>query len=327
MDKISVSSGMDWVSCTMASKHLKLVKERVKALKLGDFEDTDKINALHGYKTAYKLNGGRLQWGFSNDDSFVHFELSGQGCVLLGGEIWGLLMFLKSLNAKFTRIDLAFDFTGTDRLFSALARDLNNKRFTGFQSWQEISSTDRGVKATTFYLGSRSSTRFARVYDKGLESGLSDVPGEIVRFEFVFRSEQCQVVARLLLDEGQAVAGLAGLTFNLYRFGTYQKRHRDEVFKNSAWYQALIDSFSGMKLRDMPSTPHNIAFEKYCRWLVEQVVPQLRIIAVDNQISVGKVLDTIHYFHQEYSTALPVGKDKYSHAFKKMLREKDEVLL
>jgi len=326
VQKIAVSTGIDWLSCTIASGHFDAVKEKVKAMRIGDLGVLDKVTALHGYKQAYKLNGGRLQWGLGQDHAYVHLELSGQGCQALGGKIWELLTFLKSIQAKFTRLDLAFDFTGASDVLSSMGKDLNAKRFLGFQSWQEVSSVNRGTKATTYYLGSRSSTRFARVYDKGLESGLSDAAGEVVRFEFVFRSEQCQVVARFLLNEDCSVENLAGLTFNLYRFGSFRRHHRsDDEWVNSVWYQRLLSCFGRMNLREMPPCPRNVDFEKYCAWLCEQVVPQLRLIAMENQISVGKVLDTIFYFHQDAFRWGSMPKNRYGVSFKKMLREKEDL--
>jgi len=325
MPKIGVSAGIDWLSCTIASCQFETVKEKVKEMKIAELGPLDKVPALHGYKQAYKLNGGRLQWGFGNDHAFVHFELTGQGCQSLGGKIWELLDFLKTIKAKFTRLDLAFDFSGASEVLSSMGKDLNAKRFLGFQSWQEVSSVNRGVKATTYYLGSRSSTRFARVYDKGLESGLSDVAGEIVRFEFIFRSEQCQVVARLLLNDQSVVSDLAGLTFNLYRFGSFRRRHKVDEWSNSDWFQSLLSSFAALKLRDMPQCPKNVDFEKYCTWLCEQIVPQLRLLAMENQISVGQVLDTIFYYHQDAFRFSSMPKNRYSSAFKKMLREKEDL--
>jgi DNA relaxase NicK len=206
-----------------------------------------------------------------------------------------------------------------------MRRDLNAGRFSGFQSWQEISTNNRNVKATTFYLGSRSSPRFARVYDKGLESGQFEEAEKLIRFEFVFRSEQCQVVAQLLLNEASVVSDVAGLTFNLYRFGSYLRNAKNQVWKNSRWYQKILDSFEDLKLRDMPALPRNIDFERYCKWLTDQVAPQLKKIAFNNRMSPGKVLDTILYYHQAPLNLRALEKNSYSQAFKKMCREKDEV--
>lgn len=323
---ISASSGIDWLSCTVSIQHFELMKEKLRFFDLVEEGDFVFIKAFHGYKKAVKLLGGRFQWGFKHQDAFIHFDLSGSGCQLLGGRIWELLVFLKSARAKFTRIDLAFDFINTESLMTNVRKDLVCQSFSGFQSWQEITTTNNDVKATTFYLGSRSSPRFARIYDKGLESGQYKEEGKLIRFEFVFRSDQCQVVASLLLNNASIVSEVAGLTFNLYRFGNVKRISANKrEWVSSFWYQKILDSFGKLKLRDLPAMPKNINFEKYCLWLVEQVFPQLKLTGLACGLTPGEVLDIIFSYHKVSVEHLMKKRDVHTQAFNKLRREKKEI--
>jgi len=233
--KISISSGIDWLSCTISATKGRTIKSKLKDLNLID-NDPEMVDPLHGYSNAIKLNGGRLQWGFPNDDYYYHFELTGEGCQNLGNKIWDLLVHLKFKGAKFTRIDLAFDFMNTKNIFNNMRKDLENNNYRGFQTWQEITTNTKENKATSFYIGSRSSMRFLRVYDKGLESGLFNEAEKLIRFEFVFRGQQSVFVGNVIIEDIAVLSEIAGLTFNIYRFGFFNKKHGNRLWNNSEWY-------------------------------------------------------------------------------------------
>lgn len=323
-EKIAISSGIDWLSCTLDITKFDPLRAVLLDFNLLENGTPERLNPLHGYLNAIKLLGGRFQWGFAKDKAFCHFELSGQGCLNLGGEIWRLLDVLKNFDAKFTRIDLAFDFENTMGVMRDIRTDLKNGCFSGFKSWQEITTNTLGVNATTFYLGSRSSTRFARIYDKGLESGITKDAEKIIRFEYIFRGEQSSVVAQILIKEVSSVLDVAGLTFNLYKFGFFKRGANKNSWVNSEWYQILLDSFDSLILREMPSFPRNYDFEKFCQWLSVQVSPQIKALAFQNRITAGEVLDTILSFYN-VPFSIDNVKHTYNQPFKKMLRNMESI--
>lgn len=102
-----------------------------------------------------------------------------------------------------TRIDIAIDFmedglTVDDVHREFLSNAHKNSRTTG---WIE------GRGGNTFYLGSRQSNRFARVYDKGKEQGLAH---EWTRIEVEYKGGVAQSVAeRVQANSGQVLADVS----------------------------------------------------------------------------------------------------------------------
>lgn len=315
--KIIVSSGIDWISCTFdISLHL-LFRNKLVFFGLVESTNYEKITPLHGYLNAIQLLGGRFQWGFKEEKAYCHLTLTGQGCSNLGGSIWDLLFYLKSLNVNFTRIDLAFDFQGIDQTMKNIEFDLNNNRFSGFRSFQRISTTKNNIEAVTYYIGSRSCDHFLRVYDKGLESGQCKKAGELIRFEFVFRSDRSNFIVNILSKDDVIVKDIAGLTFNLFKFGHNKKSMGVRTWIFSKWYKRILDSFENLTLRSLPSVLKNHNYEGFCKWLSLQVSPQLKCLGFPYHLTVGQVLDIIM---SNYPNSLNPNslKNSYVKPFRKM---------
>jgi hypothetical protein len=92
--------------------------------------------------------------------------------------------------ASFARVDVQSTFKVSDA--DAFIRDL--KRARRYQATRISRDGDRGA---TFYVGSRSSNLFCRVYNKSIEANLlPDGDGELVRVEFVLRDDYADKVWR-----------------------------------------------------------------------------------------------------------------------------------
>ena len=96
------------------------------------------------------------------------------------------LIHKKNISVNLTRLDVCFDFLMpfSDVL---LPKDYSNLIYDG-----------KG-RLNTIYIGSRRSDRFARIYDKTIES---DLDYDLTRFEFEFKGELCNELGYRLLFFG-----------------------------------------------------------------------------------------------------------------------------
>lgn len=139
------------------------------------------------YHASTSGNGVKVYWSPGSLDILV--EVTGEGCERL--EAAGAMKALVKANLdNLTRVDIATDIvTETDPI--EFAEQRTNKRHKS----HETSVTPTG---TTYYVGSRRSDRFARVYRYAKPHPRSDR----LRIECVFRGHQAPTLARTWLECG-----------------------------------------------------------------------------------------------------------------------------
>ncbi|MFZ3208513.1 MAG: replication initiation factor domain-containing protein [Geobacteraceae bacterium] len=158
------------------------------------------------------------------EDMGCHVEMTGQGCRHYEGYFsenpWQTLFeAVLSLNAKFTRLDLAIDNVDgaltLDNIWNAIQEHDKFIR-TQFREWRRIQkgSFEKGTMITgdTIYLGSTKSHVQFRIYDKAQESG---VEGHWIRFEIQLRDKRAHEAAKLFAT-GEPVGSLASGIINNY---------------------------------------------------------------------------------------------------------------
>jgi phage replication initiation protein len=139
----------------------------------------------------------------------IQVYISGEGCrqVPSWEKVYKALSGLTEFNPKITRIDIAFDDLKGKRDVD-YARDsyraglfAGNGRPPKGQFIDDMGSSD----GRTFYVGSRDSGRYLRVYEKGRQLG--DKSSEWVRWEVELSAKQCDIPLRALVDYRSYLAG------------------------------------------------------------------------------------------------------------------------
>lgn len=196
---------------------------------------------------------------------YVHFELPGSACdVVLPERFTQFYAYLKDNGMKFrvTRLDLAFDncpFTPADFFDRTLSDDCftyaKRETFT-FTSSPEYLNQDGSKGSDTTYIGSRSSTRFLRVYN---ERGFT-------RLEIVVKEDRAVAVAdQLFQGEYTEWANIA-------------KAHLQDFIRFKEWdkWHEFINSVDRADL--VISAARKISLSKIRAWLVSQVSPALSVV-------------------------------------------------
>ena len=208
------------------------------------------------YRASTSGNGIKLYWTQGSLDFLV--EVTGDGCARL--ESAGQMSAIVRENIdNLTRVDIATDIvTNTNPIDFAEQR--TNKRHRS----HETAVTPTG---TTYYVGSRRSDRFARVYRYAEPHPRSDR----LRVECVFRSHQAVALARTWLEHGNDET--AARVGNQYGWA-----HKDWTLRTSEKIPAWRPD------RKTHNTMH---------WYKSQVVPALRKLVRAGLLSQEQLIEDI----------------------------------
>lgn len=169
-----VSKHIDWLSVTFPAG-----TPMGSILPLADWHYIGR--GLHGYQCAYKdsTTGALLQEAGRMEGMGIHLQLGGEALHSIrssnGGTDGPILTSCASWNGRASRIDLAFnihegeltprDFKTAVEKGSAHARS---------NTWRYIEGKKGDIAGDTFYIGSPTSDRQLRVYNKAAELGIQD---------------------------------------------------------------------------------------------------------------------------------------------------------
>ena len=181
---------LDWLSVTFAAD----MDERVLEAYVGHF--TTKGTGSHGYTRRATSSIGAVLLADGEARQGKSLSLSGQPLddlrAVLGADE-PLLRMVRAHRGRASRVDLALNIVGS-RLTPTLLWSLVKQGdvITKTRASKGVETTESKIEG--FYMGSRESDKFLRVYDKGLEQG-SD-PEAWLRLELVCK----RLVARSYVE-------------------------------------------------------------------------------------------------------------------------------
>ena len=236
----------------------------------GDLEDTG-----HGGRSFKELHHSLL--GFKShltpsnpEKHFFHFEIPGKACEQIH---WTYFQALEELleanyreNYTYKRLDFAFDhvpFTPYQVMQTIKDKQLRTlaKRDSVSDHGSPFTLRDDGEEGTySVYLGSNSSQRMIRVYNKRGPT----------RLEFQMRDDRAQLVTKEVLSSPSVEDWFPIMIGHL----------RDYVDFHAEWWDEFINGIG--RARAIVSTPKEISMEKILRWFDNQVSPAWSVI-VDTQ--------------------------------------------
>ena len=187
-----------------------------------------KKNAFRGrlfYQSTWHLGDlnckyGTVHYGGQNDT--VAVEITAEGCIAAksGWEV-RLYEFLQQCERpKITRCDIAHDFLDGEYSPDMAMQDFDNGGFswTNRTPKSECRGTDwRSDDGTgkTFYIGSRLSSKYTRIYEKGKQLG--DKLSRWTRFEVEFKAHDILIPFEVLLRPGEFLGGAYPICQKLFQ--------------------------------------------------------------------------------------------------------------
>lgn len=153
---------------------------------------------------------GRVHFGGQNNTMLV--EITATGCNA-ASDSWEFRLYqfiTKAVRPKITRIDIAKDFFNGEYTPEQAKADRLAGKFTNHHMMPDGESvgTDwesNNGKGKTYYVGSRESSKYVRVYEKGKQLGDKESPW--VRFEIEFKAKDIVIPFEVLTVPGEYFGG------------------------------------------------------------------------------------------------------------------------
>lgn len=264
----------------------KLIDNVLKiSLKYMDFHESTMLNyeGYFNFRTAIYIRISK------NQTQDTLFELKGQGCRLLTGQLksvgktWqDFFQLVKDYGGNFTRIDLALN----DRVglldIPTLIRKVKRLEFKSsfriVDPRETFNATDGTSRGATLYFGSvRSLSHFCfyqKDYEQFVKRGTPIEEAEIVnRYELRYKDKKADRLATEIrngTDLNTLIMGLINQSVVFYD----RPRDQDGVQMDKRW-QSFINGKDKIRLM-LLSDP--MALEKTVRWFEDSVAPSLKLV-------------------------------------------------
>lgn len=216
----------------------------------------------YGYGSSASVGGASVYWSPGRADVFV--VLPGEVCEGLG--VPALVALATDLDLEpSSRLDVAWDVEGVTVGQVADAWHAGNVVTRAHRdSWRH----DRNAEGETFYMGSRSSGRMVRVYDRRGPT----------RFEMEWKGERAVLLWRRLLASSEYWWSLAAMS-ELRAFVDFRQRAEGVNPQRCPllpWWDE-VTACAGRSCESIPRQPRTL--EEKRGWLRHQVAPVLAMVA------------------------------------------------
>ncbi|QNT58748.1 replication initiation factor domain-containing protein [Neisseria musculi] len=153
---------------------------------------------------------GRVHFGGQNNTMLIELTATGCNAASDGWESRLYRFITQAVRPKITRIDIAKDFFNGEYTPEQAKADRLAGKFTNHRMMPDGESvgTDwesNNGKGKTYYVGSRESSKYVRVYEKGKQLGDKQSPW--VRFEIEFKAKDIVIPFEVLTVPGEYFGG------------------------------------------------------------------------------------------------------------------------
>lgn len=281
-----------------------------------DLDNFKKISGRYSYNSGLTL-GNYLNVFYNdpsknlneNPQSSVNIVFTGQGCTDLNDrlvqiydssnyeQVWiNFFDFLKSINAKITRLDLALDdFSGAVD-FDVVINKLNRGEYRSVKKTYNVlrSADQQGrLQGLTIYVGSNIKTSrgcyYLRMYDKYAQYlSKSQMPpkearesGIWQRYELSFSKSKARRFVSRIQNTGSFGEAYFGVMRTIIEFLIPRKNQSGKKYKDKnkwkvcSWWQRFLNDTEKVRLGD---AERDVDIAGLLHWLRIEVVPSLRLL-------------------------------------------------
>lgn len=269
----------------------------------GQYNYSDKLEWKHSDDESNKEVTTKFLFGALEDSDGSYLTKNSNGeitsCVEMSGgacramerrfdnnldEAWkNLYDCLNSIHAKVSRFDLAYDLYNIDLnlpeyLFKKYMSGLLSSKFLKFSYEHGLSDRNLNDTAQTFYLGSKKSDFYIRVYDKKAENsikGVEDMSKSHYRIEFSTRHERAHNLYEACMKnyfDGTLYEYATGLILNYICPKIINKKMYESninVMEDDPIFISLFDEVVKKKVQSFERGKLDI--ERKCDWLMKSI--------------------------------------------------------
>jgi len=253
-------ASIDWLEFTAFNFQWYDVISDLLGLDSEEFTDTGHGGGGYTYMLRCNFADIRVLFGGRDEEITkkmgVHVTIPGEGCRALFSRVSPDVLLSELLSwdesVQITRLDLALDNIGDIYFYPRELKEYYDDGLvkSRWKNWELVQSGKNGQKeltGDTFYLGSRTSEMFCRVYDKTLEriaNNDTEVPEHWVRWELVCKHDRAQVAAEQLNKSGFALGevmfGILSNYFTLLKENPNDS-HKERWETDERWSNFLGD--------------------------------------------------------------------------------------
>lgn len=220
----------DWLQFTLPYTE----ENESEAFKLiGYYSRLSPVRPLFGYGFAQKNDYGAITMTNKNRPEMgVHVQLPGKQCQIMrevGEDFSQLAKSVLAARGHGSRVDLTADFAGVGMRPMELMAAFEKKTRNGTARNASVIYELEGGQ--TCYVGSWSSDRFARVYEKTRNFG--DIDEQILRLELVAKQRYAQAAFQQIADSGVSSAAASALA-TLNKMVGWQDERWIEMMKDKS---------------------------------------------------------------------------------------------
>jgi len=286
--------GLHWATITGPLQDQRAIRD----LLLATFGETMKSGSGGAHYAGSWLwpTGVTLSIEHSINRSFK-VMVPGNACDLMGGpKLWAFLRQLFLGDRKCTRFDIYRDQRGQNiRLIDDAYQSCCSQELCHVRRYKQhdgrLSDTktriDHGLE-----LGSRSSNRYVRIYDKGLESGCA-LHRQWVRFEVEFKDEPAHEAAQRVLSKHSYEAGMveaAALLIGAVDFRITTGDAHIKRRKRPTWWARYCGDLEASRPR---VERRESDWRSKMKWFKNQVAPTVVACAIRARCTVGEMFEAL----------------------------------
>lgn len=263
------SLSLDWLAGTFFNL---LPKELIQTIKIPESKFVE-VNGFFGYRKCLTFNTIKILFD-GTDEMGIHLILPSAALAYLDerSNIFNLFLKFTKLGFEVSRIDLALDVF--DNLMPTIIRDIKDHNYrTKSRTIEKIDKIDtrtNKIIGQTLYIGSRSSEKMLRIYNKQQESKLDY---KLTRFELELKGDKAKQTFEILIS---GKAQFSDLTKQMLRDHIKFIRPTNDSNK-SRWplaiYWAKITSTDKKLDLAMPKKPKSL--DATIQWLLKSVSKSL----------------------------------------------------
>lgn len=295
VDYNGMLASIDWLEFTAFNFQWNDVISDLLGLDPQEFTDTGHGGGGYTFMMRCNFADIRVLFGARDEETTnkmgVHVTIPGEGCRALFSRVSPDVLLSELLSwdesVQITRLDLALDNIGDVYFYPHELKQYSDDGLvkSRWKNWELVQAGKYGKKeltGDTFYLGSRTSDLFCRVYDKTLERIAKDdveVPDNWVRWELVCKHDRAQVAAEQLLLSGFALGevmfGILSNYFNIINADYSDDKHKNRASLNPRWVEFLGDV---QPIRLYRIIKREKTLDDKIEWVKNQVGPTLSAI-------------------------------------------------
>lgn len=252
-------AGVHWFAGTTRRPHLEVLEAVSEVVAAPVVEHSR--GAKGGYRCSASVGGVLVAWGPDRDDVLV--TVPGSVCEVIG--TLGLVALSAGLDLDPTsRLDLAWDahgFSPADVRREWEAGQVVTRAHRDSWRW------DENAEGSTFYMGSRTSERFVRVYDRRGPT----------RVELELKEQRAVLLWRQLLEAAEDDWSASAMA-ELRAFVDFRDRSTSDNPRDAELLDWWAEFTEGAQRRAVVIPREGVTLDKLDHWLRRTVAPTLALV-------------------------------------------------